>query len=133
MGPVELQQMHTAFCVRDRPTQEVVRGTCTCPVLMHGLISRAEHDPWFPSTRTGRDQQCRVITERGNVTLPRPDSVPREQFSLLGSLLLFPSSNHVADAPADQRVRTEVFITRRSLISFLSSNPPGTETVKLDD
>src|SRR5258708_37027895 len=23
-----------------------------------GLILRAEHDPWFPSTRTSRDQQC---------------------------------------------------------------------------
>lgn len=103
---------------------------------MHGLILWAERDPWFPSTRTGRDQQCRVITETGNLTLPRPtlapDSVPREQFSL-GSLLPFPSLNHIADAPADQRVRTEVFITRRNLISFLSSNPPGTETVKLDD
>ena len=57
---------------------------CTRPILMHGLILRAEQDPWFPSTRTGRDQQCRVMTERVNISLPRPSLSLVSKFSLLG-------------------------------------------------
>src|SRR6267154_1032762 len=65
MSLVELQRVRTAFLVRDSPTQEVIRGTIAhggvLPVSHTdpGLIFRTKHNPLSPSTRIGRDQQCK--------------------------------------------------------------------------
>lgn len=72
MGSVELQQMHRAFSVRDRPTREVVR-------CMHGLILCAENDLWFSSPR--------LVVPRDDRKRKCHSPVPREQFNLLGFLV----------------------------------------------